>query len=87
MFESEFCYRVWKAGYQVALVDIPVKRDDADRGTMLFNEGSNAQGKGGIRQINCERNIQLMKDLYTNYSNGELKQKIKDLNEKYNRRN
>lgn len=43
-FESEFCYRAWKHGYQVALTDIPVKITKVEQGyifpggTLLWGE-------------------------------------------------
>ena len=74
LFESEFCYRAWEAGYQVALTDMgEIKTADDDRGTMIFN-------KGGIRQINLRKNIELMKQNYTDFSKNILKPKISDLN-------
>ena len=75
LFECEFCYRVWKAGYQVALTRMPVKLDDDDRGTTIFN-------KGGIRQINCQKNINLMQRLYQK-DHSFIKEKIGKLNNQH----
>ena len=85
LFESEICYRAWLAGYQVGLCSMPFKIDDDDRGTIIFNEGADVNGKNGIRQKNCENNIKLMKRLYTK-GEKEISEKIKDLNNKFLRR-
>jgi glycosyltransferase involved in cell wall biosynthesis len=34
-FEAEYCYRVWRNGYQVALSDIPVKMEQGEVGYIL----------------------------------------------------
>tara|TARA_R110000824_G_scaffold27426_10_gene93210 strand:- start:7473 stop:8555 length:1083 start_codon:yes stop_codon:yes gene_type:complete len=70
LFESEICYRAWLEGYQVGLVDIPVKLDDEDRGTVTFDttvDPKAPEGKRGIRQINYEKNTRLMRALYGPY--------------------
>ena len=85
LFESEICYRAWMSGYQVGLCNMPFKIDDDDRGTMIFNEGADKNGKNGIRQKNCGRNIQLMKKLYTK-NQKQIADKIKSLNNKHLRR-
>lgn len=85
LFESEICYRAWLSGYQVGLCNMPFKIDDDDRGTIIFNEGADKNGKNGIRQKNCANNIALMKKLYTK-SERELADKIKILNNKHLRR-
>jgi hypothetical protein len=64
---------------------MPFKIDDDDRGTIIFNEGADVNGKNGIRQKNCENNIKLMKRLYTK-GEKEISEKIKDLNNKFLRR-
>jgi glycosyltransferase involved in cell wall biosynthesis len=85
LFESEICYRAWLAGYQVALCNMPFKMDDDDRGTMIFNEGADENGKNGVRQRNCQRNINLMRYLYTKHER-EISTKILELNKKHLRR-
>ena len=74
LFESEFCYRAWQAGYEVALTDMgKIKTADDDRGTMIFN-------KGNIRQVNLRKNIKLMQQNYNNFSKNILKNKVTKLN-------
>lgn len=43
-FESEFCYRAWREGYQVALTDIPVKMERGN-GAHVFPGGTSLWGK------------------------------------------
>lgn len=56
-FESEFCLRAWKNGWEVALVDIPVKnRHFGDGGTFLWGKAE--------RDRNRTRNQKLIVELY-----------------------
>jgi hypothetical protein len=64
---------------------MPFKMDDDDRGTMIFNEGADENGKNGVRQRNCQRNINLMRYLYTKHER-EISTKILELNKKHLRR-
>jgi len=85
LFESEICYRAWLAGYQVGLCNMPFKIEDDDRGTMIFNEGADSNGKNGVRQRNCSRNIALMQKLYRPHVAG-IQRQINALNNKHLRR-
>ena len=69
LFESEICYRAWKAGYQVGLINIPVKLDNGDRGTIVYDNTIESlsgapEGKQGTRQKNLLNNVNLMQKEY-----------------------
>jgi hypothetical protein len=61
-FESEFCYRVWRAGYQVALTDIPVKQQASTVGYIL--PGGTSMWGNEARIRNEHANKQLIRSLY-----------------------
>ena len=61
-FESEFCYRVWRAGHQVALTDIPVKQKAAE-GSYILPGGTSMWGNEA-RMRNERANKQLIRSLY-----------------------
>lgn len=55
-FDSDYCYRVWRAGYQVALIDVPVKNPYYARGG-TFRWGRDERDRNEAR--NKERLIEL----------------------------
>jgi len=61
-FESEFCYRVWRAGHQVALTDIPVKQQTGKLSYIL--PGGTSMWGSEARTRNERANKQLIKELY-----------------------
>lgn len=61
-FESEFCYRAWRAGYQVALTDIPVKQTAGTVGYIL--PGGTSMWGNQARIRNERANKQLISRLY-----------------------
>lgn len=61
-FESEFCYRVWRAGHHVALTDIPVKQTAGKVGYIL--PGGTTMWGNEARVRNERSNKQLIKHLY-----------------------
>ena len=61
-FESEFCYRAWHCGYQVALTDIPVKQQ-ARRVGYILPGGTSIWGNEA-RVRNERANKQLIRSLY-----------------------
>jgi hypothetical protein len=86
LFESEICYRAWAAGYQVALINIPVKLDNGDRGTIIYDNTVSSMsdapvGKQGTRQRNLINNIALMHSLH-----GIEYEKQENIKKKNNRR-
>lgn len=63
-FESEFCYRVWRAGHQVALTDIPVKQNAGNAGYIL--PGGTTMWGNEARVRNEVANKLLIRTLYNN---------------------
>lgn len=61
-FESEFCYRAWTHGSQVALTDIPVKRQTGAE-SYIFPGGTIMWGNEA-RERNERANKQLIEELY-----------------------
>ncbi len=61
-FESEFCYRAWRAGYQVALADIPVKQQTGKVSYIL--PGGTSMWGSEARKRNERANKQLIRKLY-----------------------
>jgi glycosyltransferase involved in cell wall biosynthesis len=61
-FESEFCYRAWRAGHQVALTDIPVKQQAGD-GSYILPGGTSMWGNEA-RMRNERANKQLIRSQY-----------------------
>lgn len=61
-FEAEFCYRAWLNGHQVALTDIPVKRESGDDNYILPG-GTSLWGKDE-RGRNERANKALIKSIY-----------------------
>lgn len=61
-FESEFCYRAWRAGYQVALTDVPVKLETGEA-TYILPGGTSLWGMED-RVRNERANKQRIQDLY-----------------------
>lgn len=61
-FESEFCYRVWYSGYQMAVTDIPVKQQ-AGTVSYILPGGTTIWGNEA-RMRNELANKQLITDLY-----------------------
>lgn len=64
-FESEFCYRAWTRGYQVALTDIPAKRQTGAQ-SYIFPGGTIMWGNEA-RERNERANKQLIEDLYDDH--------------------
>ena len=61
-FESEFCYRAWRHGHQVALTDVPVKLETGAQ-EYIFPGGTSLWGNEE-RIRNEEANKRLLEDLY-----------------------
>jgi glycosyltransferase involved in cell wall biosynthesis len=61
-FESEFCYRAWVRGYQVALIDVPVKLETGEEAYILPG-GTSLWGMAD-RVRNEVANKQRIEDLY-----------------------
>lgn len=61
-FESEFCYRAWSAGHQVALTNIPVKQQASKVGYIL--PGGTTMWANEARVRNERANKELIKSLY-----------------------
>lgn len=61
-FESEFCYRAWRATYQVALTNIPVKQQ-ASEASYILPGGTTLWGNEA-RTRNERANKQLIRSLY-----------------------
>lgn len=61
-FESEFCYRLWDLGHQVALTDIPVKQHTG--ATSYILPGGTTMWANEARVRNEITNKQLIRDLY-----------------------
>lgn len=61
-FESEFCYRAWKHGYEVALTDIPVKEGNSGQ-AYIFPGGTVLWGKED-RERNERQNKKRIVELY-----------------------
>jgi hypothetical protein len=61
-FESEFCYRVWDAGYQVALTDIPVKQQPGTQSYIL--PGGTSMWGSDARMRNERTNKALIRSVY-----------------------
>jgi hypothetical protein len=61
-FESEFCYRVWRHGHQVALTHIPVKVETGGEG-YVFPGGTTLWGNEE-RVRNEQTNKRLIQELY-----------------------
>lgn len=61
-FESEYCYRAWDAGYQVALVDIPVKQQAGAESYIL--PGGTTMWGNEARIRNERDNKRLIVELY-----------------------
>ena len=76
-FESEFCYRVWRAGHQVALTDIPVKQQ-ASEGSYILPGGTSMWGSEA-RMLNERANKQLIRSLYDEHL-PEIQRAVRDAN-------
>lgn len=61
-FESEFCYRAWTRGYQVALTDLPVKMETGD--TSYIMPGGTSLWGLDERNRNEIANKQRIEDMY-----------------------
>lgn len=61
-FESEFCYRAWQAGHQVALTDIPVKQRTGEISYIL--PGGTSMWGNEARMRNERANKRLIRELY-----------------------
>lgn len=61
-FESEFCYRLWDLGHQVALTDIPVKQHAGDTSYIL--PGGTTMWGNDARVRNEATNKQLIREMY-----------------------
>ncbi len=61
-FESEYCYRAWRAGYEVALTDVPVKVETGEQGYIL--PGGTTLWGNEARVRNEEANKQRIEELY-----------------------
>lgn len=76
-FESEFCYRVWKKGYQVALTDIPVKIETGTQG--YIRPGGTSLWGLESRQRNERVNKSMIRKLYDEDLPG-IKLRVRDAN-------
>lgn len=61
-FEAEFCYRAWLHGHQVALTDIPVKRESGDHSYIL--PGGTSMWGEEERNRNERTNKALIESIY-----------------------
>lgn len=82
-FEAEFCYRAWRARYQVALTDIPVKARRGER-QYIFPGGTFLWGQDA-RERNEVDNKARIADLYDRHLPG-IQASIRQLNSRELRR-
>jgi len=61
-FEAEYCYRAWRAGYEVALTDVPVKLETGEQG-YIFPGGTTLWGNEA-RVRNEIANKERIEELY-----------------------
>jgi glycosyltransferase involved in cell wall biosynthesis len=76
-FESEFCYRAWKRGYEVALTDIPVKEGNNGQ-AYIFPGGTVMWGKED-RERNEYQNKKRIVELYENELPG-IQERVQEAN-------